>query len=155
MPDYNVTETEPRPYLYAERICGMDPGDVADAMADAFAEVTRFMERHAITPAGPPLTVFEGDDPALVRFRAGVFVSEADAAQAGEGIAADWTPGGRALHFTHAGPCALLGAHEAAAMARVGRRGLRRATPTWEVYPDAPVAAARRGERAEVYCALG
>ncbi|RBI83606.1 hypothetical protein DRV85_14750 [Rhodosalinus halophilus] len=155
MPDYDVTEAVPRPYLYVERSCGMDPSEISAAMGSAFGEVMGVMQREGIAPAGPPLSVYYDYDPARLSFRAGVFVSEEDAARPAEGVSSDRTPGGKALHFTHVGPYATLRDDYGEMMAWVERQGLTLVAPTWEVYVDDPETVPEAELRTEVWSALG
>lgn len=155
MPDYTVTRAASRPYLYVESDCGMDPSEISAAMGEAFGAVMAAMQRDGIAPAGPPLAVYHDYDPALMRFRAGVFVSESDAARAGAGVTADHTPDGKALHFMHVGPYATLREDYDEMMRWTASRGLTLCAPTWEVYVDDPGAVPEAELRTEVWSALG
>ncbi|MFP4450776.1 MAG: GyrI-like domain-containing protein [Rhodosalinus sp.] len=155
MPDYTVTEAEPRPYLYVEGSCGTDPSEISAAMGEAVGAVMAAMQRDGIAPAGPPLAVYHDYDPAQMRFRAGVFVSESDAARTVAGVKADRTPGGKALHFVHVGPYATLRDDYDEMMRWIDSRGLTLSAPTWEVYVDDPAAVPEAELRTEVWSALG
>ena len=154
MPDFSMTEVEPRPYLYVERSCSMDPGDIATAMGRAFGDVMGFLEHHGIAPAGPPLSVYHTYDDAKMDFRAGVFV-KADAIRAADGdVRADSTPGGTVLHFVHTGPYATLRDSYGALMEHCRSEGLTPGTPTWEVYVDDADTTPEHRLRTEVYVTL-
>jgi effector-binding domain-containing protein len=155
MPDYSVTKAVPRSYLYVERTCGMDPAEISAAMGDAFGQVMGFMQRAGIAPAGPPLSVYHDYDPERLSFRAGIFVAEADAARAADGVLADRTPGGNALHFVHVGPYVTLRDDYDDMMRWIEAQGLTLAAPTWEVYVDDPDTVPEAELRTEVWTALG
>jgi effector-binding domain-containing protein len=155
MPDYQVTEAAPRPYLYVERSCGMDPTEISAAMGDAFGAVMAAMQRDGIAPDGPPLSVYHDYDPERMTFRAGFFVAEGDAARAGDGVMSDRTPGGKALHFVHVGPYATLRDDYDDMMRWIEAQGLTLAAPTWEVYVDDPESVPEAELRTEVWTALG
>jgi effector-binding domain-containing protein len=132
----------------------MDPGAISEAMGHAFGTVMDFMDRHGIATDGPPLSVYYGYSPTEIAFRAGLFVTAADLAAAAGEVAADRTPGGEVLHFTHTGPYATLRDDYGHMMEHIASRGLQIGAPTWEVYVDDPETTPEHRLRTEVYVAL-
>jgi effector-binding domain-containing protein len=154
MPEFSLTQVEPRPYLYVEGRARMDPGAISEAMGEAFDTVMDFQEAHGIAADGPPLSVYYGYSETEIAFRAGVIVSEADLAAATGELLADHTPGGRVLHFTHVGSYATLRDDYGLMMEHVAARGLTLGAPTWEVYVDDPETTPEHRLRTEVYVTL-
>lgn len=154
MPDFALTDVDPRPYLYVERRASMDPDAIAAAMGAGFADIMAFLERHGIPPAGPLLSVYYDYDEHELAFRAGAFVTADSTRAAQDKVKADTTPGGRVLHFTHVGPYATLRDSYAAMMRHCAMEGIRIGAPTWEVYVDDPDTTPLTRLRTEVYVAL-
>jgi effector-binding domain-containing protein len=154
MPEFTLTRVTPRAYLYVEGRAAMDPGAISDAMGRAFEAVMDFQDAHGIAEDGPPLAVYYGHSADEIAFRAGVFVTEADARAATGDVQAGETPGGEVLHFTHVGPYATLRESYGHMMEHVASRGLTLGAPTWEVYVDDPETTPEHRLRTEVYVTL-
>lgn len=152
--EFTTRDVAAMPYLYAEGSAPMDPAAVSAAMGEVFAKVMGFMTEHGIAPAGPPVAVYYDYDPAMMTFRAGLLVAEADMAKAAGEIKADATPAGAALTFTHVGPYAHLSQSYEAMMAHVAKEGLTLGAPTWEVYVDDPGETPEAELRTEVFSHL-
>lgn len=155
MPEFTLTRVAPRTYLYVEGRATMDPGAIFEAMGHAFETVMDFQDAHGIATDGPPLSVYYGYSPEEIAFRAGMFVSEADAKAATGEVKAGQTPGGEVLHFTHVGSYATLRDDYGLMMEHVAARGLSLGAPTWEVYVDDPETTPEHRLRTEVYVTLG
>lgn len=138
MTEFTIVDVAEMPYIYAERSCSMDPGEISQAMGDAFGQVMGVVKAHDIQPAGPPMSVYLTYDPNTLTFRAGMPIAKADMSKASGGVAADVVPAGRALHFVHTGPYAKLRDTYGLAMQHLQANSLEMRAPTWEVYIDDP-----------------
>jgi effector-binding domain-containing protein len=151
MPDFEVIEVAERPYLFQEADCSMDPADISRAMGAVFGAVYGFMQARGIAPAGEALAAYYDYDPERMRFRAGFFVSAADAGQAAGDVKADATPAGRVVHFTHVGPYATLRDAYGEMMGWMQAEGHEMRPPTWEVYVNDPTQVPEAELITEVY----
>lgn len=154
MPTFELTDVDEMPYLYAERSCSMDPGDIGATMAGAFQEVMGFLQSHAIQSTGKALSVYYTFDPNRMTFRAGFSVSADDAAKAEGGIMAGTTPAGRVLSFTHVGPYAGLRVSYGEMMTFMEANNLKIGAPTWEVYVNSPETVPEEELRTDVFVSL-
>lgn len=154
MPEFKLTEVAETPYLYVEKSCSMDPGDISNAMGASFAEVWDFMQANGIAPAGGALAVYYSYDPERMDFRAGFIVRREEMARAAGNIKADVTPAGQALHFVHQGSYATLRDDYAAMMQHVSGIGREVGAPTWEIYPNDPGQVPEAELLTEVYSML-
>lgn len=154
MLEFNQVDVEETPYLYEERTCSMDPGDISKTMGEAFHKVMMFMSENGIQTTGKVMAVYYAYDPQKMTFRAGFSVSPEDAAKAAGDIKADATPAGNALSFTHVGPYATLRDSYGKMMQHVEENGLALAAPTWEVYVNDPRTTPEEALRTDVFSAL-
>ena len=155
MPEFTITEVAARPYIYVDRLTSMDPAEISAAMDDAYTTITAAMQAVGIEPEGPPVAVYYDYDPGKLSFRAGVFVSAADAARVGAPVKSDETPAGRMLRFVHKGPYATLRVSYGEMMRYMEDRGLKLGVPSWEVYLNDPDRVPEAELLTEVYCMLG
>lgn len=143
-----------QPYLYVDREVPYGP-QIAEAMGSAFAEVFGFVAEHGITPLGMPMSVYLGMDPAILRFRGGVLVSEDDAAKASGPIQRDTLPAGEAMMATHVGGYDTLNKTHQALWSHLETEGLTGAMPIWEIYVDDPGDTSPDELRTEIYRRIG
>lgn len=154
MTDYRIVNVSERDYLYVTRTTPMAPDEIGRAMGEAFATVMGFMQERGIAPAGPALSVYYSYDPDEVTFRAGFFVTPADARKADGEVSAGKTPAVRVLSLTHVGPYSALRGTYDAMMAHLEAEGLKLGAPTWEVYVDDPDTTPESELRTEIFVAL-
>jgi effector-binding domain-containing protein len=131
----DATET---PYLNAEGSSTMEPADISAAMSEIFKQVFEFMQANAIAPAGPAISVYPGYDPKTMNFRAGFIIHRQDMWKASGPVAADLTPSGPALHFTHTGSYRTLRDDYGAMMQFAEDQSLMVGAPAWEIYINDP-----------------
>ncbi len=154
MTDFSRVQVEERPYLYVERSCSMDPGDISCAMGEAFGAVYAHMMGAGVTPAGPALSVYYSYDPEKMAFRAGFTVAQADLDKTGGEVKGDVTPAGHALHFTHIGAYATLRDDYELMMQQLEEHGMALGAPSWELYLNDPSETPEHELRTEIYSML-
>lgn len=145
---------ETQHYLYVDREVPYGP-EISAAMGSAFGEVFGFVGAQGITPLAMPMSVYLEQDPTILRFRAGVIVSEQDAAKASDGIKTDTLPAGDAIFTVHIGAYDGLGATHQALWNHMDAQGLPAAMPIWEIYVDDPGTVDADKLRTEIYRAIG
>jgi effector-binding domain-containing protein len=138
MPEYRMVDVEEQPYLYNERSCSMNPGDISKAMEGAFTVVGNLVGNKGITSVINPLSVYYTHDEQKMTFRAGFLVSAEDAAKAEGDVKADVLPAGRVLNYIHRGPYATLRIGYGEMMQYLEDNDMVVSGPTWEVYIKSP-----------------
>jgi effector-binding domain-containing protein len=138
IPDFEVIDATETPYLNAEGSSTMEPADISAAMSEIFKQVFEFMQANAIAPAGPAISVYPGYDPKTMNFRAGFIIHRQDMWKASGPVAADLTPSGPALHFTHTGSYRTLRDDYGAMMQFAEDQSLMVGAPAWEIYINDP-----------------
>ena len=144
-------------YAYAEGRTSHDPEEIHAAMAAAYGQVTKALQRAKMQPIGPALTVgTEWDEENEVyAFRAGFPVAAApETAPEGTDVRFGQL-GGRAVVLLHVGPYdGLAGAHEALG-AYLAAHGLEMAGYPWEEYLNNPMEAAEEELETRVVYPVG
>lgn len=141
-------------YLFIEQTAPADLDGMARAMGTAFSDILAFMHRKDIAPAGSALSVYPAFNKTPMKFRAGFFVHEGDAAKASGTVKSGHTPAGDVVTLTHTGPYAGLAASYKMLMEEMQHDGLSYATPAWEVYLDDPDTTPPTDLRTEIFIAL-
>jgi len=154
MYDFKMTEVVPRPYLYVEKTCSMDPEDVGQAMGAAFGEVMAFVHAKGIKSAEKALSVYYDYAPDRLSFRAGYLVSQVDADKAEGAIKSDRTPGGNVLSYVYVGPYSGLRASYGEMMTYIAQIGREPGAPTWEIYVNDPSETPPEELRTEIFVTL-
>jgi len=138
MLNFKMVEVEEAPYLYTERTCSMDPGDISRNMGIAFGTVGALVGKKGVTSASKALSVYYTHDDETLTFRAGFLVSEEDAAKAEGEVKADVLPAGKVLNYIHRGPYAKLRVSYGEMMEYLEAKGMTVGAPTWEIYLNEP-----------------
>lgn len=134
MATYKMVDTEERPYVYTERSCSMDPGDISRNMGIAFRAVGDLIERKGIDSVTNALSVYDMHDAQTITFRAGFLVSTEDARKAEGDVKSGMLPAGKMLNFIHRGPYAKLRVSYGEMMEYLEENGMTVGAPTWEIY---------------------
>jgi len=154
MPDFKFVDVSETPYLFVTRTCSMEPGEIGQAMGEAFQQVWNFMQGEGIAPAGGALSVYYTYDPEKMTFRAGFTVGREDMAKAKGEVGADVTPAGEVLNFVHKGPYSTLRDDYGLMMEHIEKIGREIAAPTWEVYLNDPASVPEEELLTEVFSVL-
>jgi effector-binding domain-containing protein len=97
-------EVQPTLALQIASESGTDPQQISQAMGQAFGELHRVSQAHAVQFAGPPRAIYTDYSSDGVKFTV-VLPIAAEAGGIGEGpVTMGEVPGGKALRFSHKGP---------------------------------------------------
>lgn len=155
MARYKMIDVAERPYLYTERSCSMDPGDISENMEIAFRTVGELIEEKGIADPGNALSVYYTHDAQTLTFRAGFLVSAEDAERAEGNVKAGVLPAGRVLNFIHRGPYAKLRDSYGEMMEYLEENGMTVGAPTWEIYLNEPDSVASEDElETDIYVSI-
>ncbi len=135
-----TVEAETRPMLFVTRATGMDPKDIAAAIADAFDALAAFIDKSGVRPAGPPLAVYRGWDEGAGRMTidVGFPVAPCDTSKLTGTLHCGQTPSGKALKAVHHGPYARLHDSYDKLQAHMKKAGIPMPSSAWEVYLSDP-----------------
>ena len=135
--EFQRKSLEEQHYLYVAKEVPYGP-EIAEAMGAAFGEVFAFVGQNGLTPLSMPMSVYLEMDPNILRFRAGVLVSEQDAGLANDSVKADSLPAGDAYTGTHVGSYDSLSESHKALWQHMEDSGVKGKMPVWEIYVDDP-----------------
>lgn len=152
--DYTRVTFEKQPYLYVDRTCSYDPGEIAEAMGSGFGELMGVIGAKGIQPLSMPMSVYHEMDPNQLTFQAAMLVSASDAAKAEGNVKAGALPAGEVAHVLHTGPYSGLGATHSALWAALEKDGVAATNPVWEIYVDDPGETTEEALRTEIYIKL-
>ncbi len=142
-------------YLYVDREVEMNGDAISQAMGSGFGEVFGFAQAQGIVPQSMPITLYlEMPNGSNMKFRAGVFVSAADAAKASGSVSASKIGAGEAVKKTHVGPYANLNQSHKAIWDYCDTEGLTKGMPVWEIFVDDPTSVPEDKIRTEIYRAV-
>lgn len=147
--------TDSHPYLYVDRECGFEGGQIARAMASGFGDVLAFMAKNTIKPVSMPMSLYPEMPTDKMRFRVGFLVSSDDAAKASGAVKAATLPDGEAMTGTHVGAYAGLGASHRAMWDHMQAEGIAAQGAVWEIYVDDPQATDEEDLRTEIFRSIG
>lgn len=154
MPEFEIVETQEKPYLYIKKVCSMEPADISKHMGEALEAVWAFLQSHEIQMTGPALAVYPAYDPDQIEFHAGFFVSEDDMKRAEGEVKAAKTPALKALSTTHVGSYGSLRDTYEVMMNHIAEQKLTQSMPTWEIYVDDPNTTPVQNLRTEIFIAV-
>ena len=97
-------EVQPTLALQIAGESGSDPQEISKAMGQAFGELQRVSQAHAVQFTGPPRAIYTAYSPEAVKFTV-VMPIAAEVSGIGQGpVTVAEVPGGKALRFVHKGP---------------------------------------------------
>lgn len=103
--EFTEIEVAPVLALQVSGKCGSDPKEIGPAMQTAFGQLGALMEKHGLTSAGPPRSIYTTYGPDGTEFIVAMPISAAPADSMEDAARSIGTlPGGKALRFTHRGP---------------------------------------------------
>lgn len=152
--DFTRETLDAQHYLYVDRECAYGP-EIAKAMESGFGEVFGFVGANGLQPLAMPMSVYLGMDPKILRFRAGVIVSEADAAKASRVVKSDTLPAGEVMKAVHTGAYDRLNQTHQALWKHMEDAGIPGTMPIWEIYIDDPGQVPQDEVRTEIYRTIG
>ncbi len=66
--EFAEVEVPPVPAVQMLGECSPDPAAIAGAIGDAFGKLMGLVQQHALTPGGPPRTIYTSYDPRGIKF---------------------------------------------------------------------------------------
>jgi effector-binding domain-containing protein len=122
-----------------------DPQAIGAATAASFGTLGAFLARHALSPCGPPRTIYTTYGPRETTFTVAFPLAIAPAGISEDGVRIERLPGVRALRFVHRGPYDTLRETYGQIDAWLRERGgiktdadWARYSPMWEEYMNDP-----------------
>jgi len=126
--------------------CGCDPKEIGAAMHKTFAELGQLIEKHALSPAGPPRAIYTSYGAEGIQYIVAMPITAAPVDSMEDAARLIGTlPGGKMLRFTHRGPYAGLKDTYGLVTKFMKAKGLMaseadwaRYMPMWEEYVNDP-----------------
>ncbi len=135
--DVRVVDVTPEPALLVSGTAGAGPGEVAQALAQAYGDIGRFMARRGMAHSGQPVAIMQADGEDGYRFEAAIPTETAGVT--GEGaVRVGTTPGGRAVRAVHVGPYDTMPETYDKLAAYMAAHGLAPGALSWERYVSDP-----------------
>jgi carbon monoxide dehydrogenase subunit G len=133
----NVT---PQTLAYVTKNSRPSAAAISEAMGEAFFDVLRFIDRHGLREAGPPLSISRTFSGARLVFDAGVPVAgvAGNTPQSGDGVRLGQSYGGPAIRIAHTGSYASLAETHEKIAAYLAAYGIPRNGDAWESYASDP-----------------
>lgn len=148
--DVAVVDAEAVPILYVSGGTTQDPDDIADALATAYGEISRYVGEHGIEPGGQPMAITRAWDEEGYRFDAAVPVPEGEYPEDAQ-VRYGESPSGRAVRVVHHGPYdRMMPTYEKLA-AWMSVHGLREGEVSWEHYVTDPAETPPDDLRTHIY----
>lgn len=140
--------------LYVTTSSSQDPADIAQAMAEAYAEITDFINYAGIQRTGPPMAITRAWEDGGYQFDAAIPVDVIPAELSGN-ISSGLSPSGAAVRAVHHGAYdKLMPSYEKLA-AYMSAHGLSQGTVSWEHYISDPGNTAQQDMVTYIYIMLG
>lgn len=153
--DFERRHFESQPYIYVDGECAYEAAEISAAMGAGFGQIMGFVSANDIRPLSMPMTVYVSMASDKLRFRAGILVSDEDAAKAEGDVKADNLPEGDAMCGLHIGSYSKLSESHQAMWSHMKENGIEAVMPVWEIYVDDPGQVEESALRTEFYRAIG
>lgn len=143
------------PLAIVSFVSAPDPAAIAANLDQAYFDITQYLDRHGLQPAGAPRLIMRDFLGALRRFDAAIPVSAIqEVPPANERVRIIASPAGPALKVIHTGPYARLGETHRSIAAYMAAAGLSRDGAPWEVFISDPTDTPGSARVTEVYYPL-
>jgi uncharacterized protein YndB with AHSA1/START domain len=144
---------EPVQIAYLPTSSQPEPAAISDAMGKAYFEILSFIDTHALTEAGAPLSIVRGFAGSQLRFDAAIPVRGVTDATTGDAAAVRLgsTYSGPAIRVRHVGSYRQLGTTHRKIAAYLAALGLERNGDAWETYVSDPTRVPEMELVTEVY----
>ena len=135
--DIEVLEAQAVDVLLVSGNSSNESGDIATALAEAFREISAFMQAEGINMAGQPMAITRGLGDAGYQFDAAIPIDRLPVETSGN-VRAGQSPSGKAVRYTFVGPYdGMLSAYEKLA-SYMAAHGLKEGSLSWEHYISDP-----------------
>jgi len=147
----------PQTIAYVTKNSRPSAAAISEAMGEAFFDVLRFIDRHGLREAGPPLSISRTFSGARLVFDAGVPVAGVteDTPQSGNGVRLGQSYGGPAIRVAHTGSYASLAETHEKIAAYLAAYGIPRNGDAWESYASDPARTPESELLTHVYYPVG
>ncbi len=140
--------------LYVTTSSSQDPADIALVMADAYAEISAFINQAGISMTGSPMAITRAWEEGGYHFDAAIPVDFVPAELTGK-ISAGMSPSGSAIRAVHHGAYdRMMPTYEKLA-AYMSAHGLNQGEVSWEHYISDPGSTAQQDMITYIYIMLG
>lgn len=140
--------------LFITTSSSQDPADIAQAMAEAYAEISVFMNLAGIERAGPPMAITRAWEEGGYQFDAAIPVDFIPAEMTGR-VSSGMSPSGPAVRAVHHGEYdSMMPTYEKLA-AYMSAHGLSQGTVSWEHYISDPGNTEQQDMITYIYIMLG
>jgi effector-binding domain-containing protein len=112
-----------------------------ETLIDSFNSLEEYMEKHGLSPNGPPMTIYTQTDDSGFHFRAALPIAEAPKDEPKGDIAVGPAPSGKALKFVHRGSYNALDTSYEAITDYLDDKGLDAKEIFIEEYASGPLSA--------------
>ncbi|MEJ8568254.1 SRPBCC family protein [Elongatibacter sediminis] len=135
--DAEILDVEPVEILYIETGSRQDPGDVANALADAYQKIMGFILEHNLETSAQPMAITRAWDENGYAFDAAIPAGTNGLDPDGE-VQAGWSPSGHAVRVIHRGPYDRMKPTYDRLAAYMAVHGLKEGSVSWEQYISDP-----------------
>jgi effector-binding domain-containing protein/carbon monoxide dehydrogenase subunit G len=144
---------EPTPIAFVTTSSEPNAAAISEAMAAAFFQVLRFIDRHGLSEAGAPLSISRDFSGSRLVFDAAIPVRSIDGSlpPSAGGVKIRQSYGGPAIRVTHVGPYADLSKTHQKIAAYLAAYGIERNGNAWESYESDPARTPEPELRTYVY----
>lgn len=135
--EVEIIEVGPQAILYIETASDQAPDHIAQALADAYGEITVFITEHGLQVSAQPMAISRGWNESGYSFDAAIPITAAEVEPSGN-VKIGQTPAGTVLRATHRGGYdQMMPTYEKVA-AYMGAHGLEESGISWEQYISDP-----------------
>jgi len=135
--EVEIAEMEPQTILYIESVSSQAPDDIAEALADAYREISIFIVENGLQVSAQPMAISRGWHDSGYSFDAAIPIAAADLELSGN-VRIGETPAGKVLRVVHRGGYdQMMPTYEKIA-AYMGAHGLEESGISWEQYISDP-----------------
>jgi effector-binding domain-containing protein/uncharacterized protein YndB with AHSA1/START domain len=135
--EVEILEVEPQTILYVESVSSQAPDNIAEALADAYRELTTFIAENELQMSAQPMAISRAWDESGYSFDAAIPVVAANVPPTGN-VKIGESPSGKVLRVIHRGPYDQMMPTYEKTSAYMGAHGLEDAGISWEQYISDP-----------------
>jgi effector-binding domain-containing protein len=135
--EVEVFDIEPQTILYIESVSNQAPDDIAQALADAYLEISTFIAENNLQMSAQPMAISRSWNDSGYSFDAAIPVIATEVTPAGN-VKIGQSPAGRVLRAIHRGGYNRMMPTYEKISAYMGARGLEDVGVSWEQYISDP-----------------
>ncbi len=135
--EVEILQVEPQTILYIESVSSQAADDIAEALADAYREISAFIVEHGLQVSAQPMAISRGWNDSGYSFDAAIPIAAAEVELSGN-VRIGETPAGRVLRVIHRGGYNQMMPTYEKISAYMGVHGLQESGISWEQYISDP-----------------